>query len=179
MPEWLAIKSDKNRCWTDAAAEEKAARDLEPLDGEDSKSSWAHVLEDSCFEECFRGEPRATRALQALAILIFVEHRNPGVRSQVLGVSLLRSALDDSVVLEDRWTHPVTDFDSTHRSIKANTAEDRHRIVRMILARSGVQAWKYSREQLLPLLDRLLEKGLVRDGYLATAHNLLARGSGR
>jgi len=99
MTEWLAIKSDKNHRWTNAADEEKAARDLEPLDGEDAKSSWAHVLDDRCFEECFHGEPKATRALQALALLIFVEHRKPGVRSRVLGVSFLRSALDESAVL--------------------------------------------------------------------------------
>ena len=178
MTEWLAIKSDKNHRWTNAADEEKAARDLEPLDGEDAKSSWSHVLDDHCFEECFLGEPKATRALQALALLIFVEHNRPGERNKVSGVSLLRSALDASAVSEDRWTHPVTDFDSTHRSIKVNTPEDRRRIVRMILAKNGVQPWRYSREQLLPLLQRLLDKGLVRDAYLPTAHSLIARAIG-
>lgn len=175
MTEWLAIKSDKSHRWTNGSDEDKAARDLEPFDGEDAKSSWAHVLDDHCFEECFQGEPRATRALQALALLIFVEHKKPGERSKIAGVSLLRAALEDSAVSGDRCEHPVASFDSTHRSIMASSEEARREVVRMVFANNGAQPWRYSREQLLPLLQRLLDKGLVTAAYLATARGLLAR----
>lgn len=177
MTESLAIKSDKTQWWIRAnqQAEEKAARDLEPFEGEEAKSSWAHVLDDHYIEACFGAEgPRATRALQALAILIFVEKKRPGERSAVSGVSLLRSAINDSVA-DDQWPHPVEKFDVTHRSIKSATDEMRRGIVRVVFENKAVEPWKYSREELLPLLRLLLDRRLVTDEFRDAAEHLLNR----
>jgi hypothetical protein len=177
MNEKLAIKSDKTKFWK--KEDSRAVVDLEPRPGEDSKSSWAHVLAEDCAFADFLegGGGRANRRLQALAMMIFSEV-NQAQRSKITGVSIHRPVLSAVTVLEEPDLHPVRGCDVTHRSIVISSDQARHQLVVDIFAQEAYDCWEYSREELVPLLQNLLDAGMITADFLGPALSLLKRSIG-
>ena len=172
--EKLAIKTDHPSRWRNRA--EKAANDLTPQGEDDSKSSWAHAFSDeSGFDALLDGTPAvATRLLQALALFLFHAKADESVlRNRVEGISFERNALSDDVIIDDKDEHVVVRFDETHRSLRTATIEARQECLRTIFQKDAFNDWKYTRQQLIPLLQYLLAKECLRLEYVELARKIV------
>jgi hypothetical protein len=176
VDEHLAIKTDKVGDWS-KKKEQVAAKDLAPRESDGGrKSSWAHCSEplSEVTSAVLTDPQKATCELQALALFIF-EQRRPAAprRNKILGVSLRRSALKPALIEEDNLEHPNEAYASTHRSLLLEEEGQRLTVAAEILAGDYFVPWRYTRDQMADLLEKVLDGGFIAPEFRSDARSLL------
>lgn len=175
MSERLAIKTDQVDDWEKRKVE-RAVKNLTPRPNDNGlKSSWAHCSNNDEGElPAILHEPaQATCRLQALALYIFSERYSNTNRNKVRGVSLLRTAIGQELIIEDECEHPIPAYCVTHRSLIMSDEQRRRETVEHLLAEGAFEAWEYSREEMAELLEDLLAGNHISPGLEAVARSLL------
>lgn len=176
--EWLAIRTDRPNRWINGDAESatKAAKDLRPRNSERAKSAWAFVYRTCRVEELLQdaGEG-ACLDLQALALLIFLRRSRDSTPISVKGVAVERRAFSPDVVTEERASHIVAQFDSSHRHIFLEDDSSRVReAARLLRMPECIKVWERTTNELLALLEALLHAQALRPEFVPVAQEILS-----
>lgn len=162
--EQLVVKTDKPQFFVEKDQRALKPGELVPREGERAKSAWAYSLHAGESEEI---DPWATLELHALAILVSASSSQ--IRNRIVGVRFSRALLQPAWVIEDRGRHLVEAHDETHRSLQTGEPA----IAGELLAQGDFQEWTFTRDQLAPLLKRVVDAGLVRQEFQPVAIQLL------
>ena len=134
----------------------------------DDQSSWAFVA-DAELRRVVDGIEPPWQALHAASFLLLASIKKE--RSQVCTISFPRDSLPPQLVAEDTGEHAVASLNHWHRTLDASESSGRQDLAECI-ARSHVPK-RFTRMQLAPLLQELLDAELVRDDLKATAQRLI------
>jgi len=106
--------------------------------------------------------------LHALALFVF-KHLNVDLRRDWIGiVTFPRDCIAQELLNQSVGCHLVSCFDEAHVDIDVAQIEDRENTFRRI-CEGDVRALDYTRDELRPLYEILLARGLIRDCYRAVA----------
>jgi len=166
----LVIRIDKGAFWASVAIG-KAAKDLEPRKGSESKSAWAHLPISTSshmppYDELIQGTTAegapSNLALHALSMFICIHKRNGPRRDTIDMLSFPCTSIPRDRMENTPGIHVIPDLDRCHRDIRI-TSEPELQALADSIKRSGPRPTKYSREELRPLYDAVRAKGLLRE----------------
>lgn len=173
MSERLAIKTDQVEDWKKGKLG-PAVKNLTPRPADQGlKSSWAHCAEDGDLPEILADPSKASCTLQALALYFFSERYSRASRNRVTGVSLLREAINASLIIEDYNPHLISAYGVTHRSLLMADEQARRETAESLLAARAFDDWEYTRDEMAELLEYLLEAGQIDAAMEKDARSLL------
>jgi|GEM_PF-4679866 len=142
-------------------------KSLEPREGDDGKkSSWSCI--NHVISEPEKIVPNAESVVwcQCVHALNSLIHKLKGqlIVSEVTGVSLLRKAIA-IYVIDDEGDHVVLSCCPAHRSIRSDTQDIRLKIVEAVSNAGDAIKWRYTTEELVPLLSRLVSQNAIQRQY--------------
>lgn len=206
MSEWFLIGIPKIGSWRNTSPDRgQCAKDLKPRNDEETKSAWAHGVNEALTprlplyamawagrrgrlvgvavcEMLRRVRPMATMELHALALLLLRKKNSEGAAlSRVWVLSLNRAKLDPRLVDEDPNEHVVSAYDWTHRGLATKDDAVRAKATDLVIEAGYHRAFEvhdYTLDELKPLLKQLVSGNLLRDEYIPIARDILGQDGG-
>lgn len=162
MQEHLAVREEwsKKGRWTQP---EKLAAILRP-----DQSTWAF---ESAASDCSVSNGLEPPWIELHAVSFLVQASKVAYRNKITVVAFPRSRIPAALIADDRGEHLIAYLDHWHRTLDSNSESSRTALARN--TSPHVQIRKFTRTQLAPLLQELLDRDLVRSDLRAVAEDLV------
>lgn len=165
--EWLLVKCDRTSDWKN----NKVDQCLKTISND--QSCWAHL--GSPTDDVAGAAPDYPgTALHALSMFVQQEHVGTQQRTKIEGIAFARRVVAN-YVKENSATHLIRGLETSHRDLCFASNDQRCSVVRALVGAAERSSWKFTAQELVPLLRRALDAGLVEDEYLKTARAICER----